>query len=218
MLIRIRCYNCETWNLYDFNENQVGDVFECKDCKAEIADITEKTRAKSRNEIYYVFEYTTPGIHHYVKKWIQRIGEGGPVAFILIPKDFTIGTPGAVRFNGELAMDMFKKGTLAGFYHEHPGSSNPMPSTTDHKTMRSWVIATDTPLICAIGNGKGLIHTWIVWGEDGLDKDGKTITVLKAERLDTLAEGENGTFAIEFYAEEDFKKKDEVKEDGNVEA
>lgn len=43
---------------------------------------------------------------------------------------------------------------LLGWYHTHPGQGHVFPSGTDHRTMRSWVRATEKPMVCGIVSGE----------------------------------------------------------------
>jgi len=59
------------------------------------------------------------------------------------------GSAGGVDFDWELA---WKKKPI-GWFHSHPGEKFTQPSSTDHKTMRSWVRAFGRPVLCGISCG-----------------------------------------------------------------
>jgi len=56
------------------------------------------------------------------------------------------GTAGSVDFDWEKAL----KGNLLGWFHTHPGVKHILPSSTDNKTMRSWVRSAGRPMLCGI--------------------------------------------------------------------
>lgn len=203
MLIRIKCYNCENWNLYDFTDNRVGDIFECAKCKSDVADLVENSKGECRNEIYYLLKAEEEGTPQVMTKLVNGELEDDFCTH-LIPEDLTIGTPGYVSFDWEKALKLFEKGLLCGFYHEHPGSDNPARSNVDVRTMKSWVITTDIPLLCAIGNGKGIINSWLTWGEDTKNSEGKLVTVVKSRKLPHF--DEYGGIFYPHFSGEDFKR------------
>lgn len=58
----------------------------------------------------------------------------------------SIGEWASVEFDWEKALE---SRFLLGWFHSHPDGIT-TPSSTDHKTMRSWVRTVERPLICGI--------------------------------------------------------------------
>ena len=45
---------------------------------------------------------------------------------------------------------VFNSKTFLGWYHSHPGEKNLIPSSTDNKTLRSWIKASSRTFLCGI--------------------------------------------------------------------
>jgi proteasome lid subunit RPN8/RPN11 len=56
------------------------------------------------------------------------------------------GKEASVEFDWKKGVNFF----VLGWKHTHPGSYGCSPSSTDHSTMRGWVKAKNSKLICAI--------------------------------------------------------------------
>lgn len=60
------------------------------------------------------------------------------------------GERASVEFDWEKA---FKSKNFLGWFHTHPGEKHLYPSSTDNKTMRSWIKATSRSFLCGIKCG-----------------------------------------------------------------
>ena len=83
--------------------------------------------------------------------------------YIGVLKYHSEGSAAIVDFDWQQSL----KQKVVGWAHTHPGSKNVTPSSTDEKTMRSWVKATGRSMLCVIRCQKDILAHHFYRNKDG---------------------------------------------------